>query len=51
LIDKTTVVVANLEPRVMMGIQSQAMLVAVKDEENLSVIIPEKVMSMGLKLS
>jgi tRNA-binding protein len=51
LIDKTIVVVANLEPRMMMGLESQAMLLAVKDGENLSIITPEKQMSSGLKLS
>ncbi len=51
LINKTIVVVANLEPRVMMGLESQAMLLAVKDGENLSIIAPEKQMSSGLKLS
>lgn len=51
LIDKTIVVVANLEPRMMMGLESQAMLLAVKDGENLSVIVSEKQMLSGLKLS
>jgi len=51
LIDKTIVVVANLEPRMMMGLESQAMLLAVKDGENLSIITPEKQMLSGLKLS
>jgi len=35
----------------MMGLESQAMLLAVKDGENLSIITPEKQMSSGLKLS
>lgn len=51
LIGKTIVVVANLEPRMMMGLESQAMLLAVKNEEGLSVIVPEKEMPSGLKLS
>ena len=51
LVNKTIVVVANLEPRTMMGLESQAMLLAVKDESNLSIIIPEKNMASGLKLS
>lgn len=51
LINKTIVVVANLEPRMMMGLESQAMLLAVKDGENLSVIVSEKQMLSGLKLS
>lgn len=51
LIGKTIVVVFNLEPRIMMGLESQAMLLAVKDENGLSVIIPDKEMAAGLKLS
>ncbi|MFA5087275.1 MAG: methionine--tRNA ligase subunit beta [Candidatus Paceibacterota bacterium] len=51
LVNKTIVVVANLEPRMMMGLESQAMLLAIKNEENLSVVIPEKEMPSGLKLS
>jgi methionine--tRNA ligase beta chain len=51
LVGKTLVAVANLEPRMMMGLESQAMLLAVKDENNLSLIIPEKEMLSGLKLS
>ncbi|MFA5369023.1 MAG: methionine--tRNA ligase, partial [Candidatus Paceibacterota bacterium] len=48
---KTLVVVANLEPRMMMGLESQAMILAVKDENGLSLIVPEKEMPSGLKLS
>ncbi len=48
---KTLVAVANLEPRMMMGLESQAMILAVKDENGLSLIIPEKEMPSGLKLS
>lgn len=51
LINKTIVVVFNLEPRTMLGLESQAMLLAVKDENNLSVIVPDKEMATGLKLS
>jgi methionine--tRNA ligase beta chain len=51
LVDKTLVIVANLEPRTMMGLESQAMILAVKDENGLSLIVPEKDMASGLKLS
>jgi tRNA-binding EMAP/Myf-like protein len=33
------------------GLESQAMLLAVKDESGLSLIVPQKEMQSGLKLS
>jgi methionine--tRNA ligase beta chain len=50
VVNKTIVVVANLEPREIVGLESQAMLLAVKDESGLSLIVPEKEMPSGLKL-
>jgi methionine--tRNA ligase beta chain len=51
LIGKKAVFVVNLEPRVMMGLESQAMILAVKDENNMSVLIPEKEIILGSKIS
>jgi tRNA-binding protein len=51
LIGKTAVFVINLEPRIMMGIESQAMILAVKDSENLSILVPEKNIASGSKIS
>ena len=51
LIDKTAVFVVNLEPRIMMGLESQAMILAVKDENGLSVLVPEKEIALGTKIS
>lgn len=51
LIGKTLVVVANLEPRMMMGLESQAMILAAKDETGMTLIVPDKDMASGLKLS
>lgn len=51
LIDKIIVVVFNLEPRMIMGLESQAMLLAVKDNNELSLIVPDKIMPSGLQLS
>ncbi|HOS88187.1 MAG TPA: methionine--tRNA ligase subunit beta [Candidatus Pacearchaeota archaeon] len=51
LIDKIIVIVFNLEPRMIMGLESQAMLLAVKDNNELSLIVPDKIMPSGLQLS
>lgn len=41
LIGKSVVVVANLEPATLMGVESRAMLLAARDEKGLHLIIPE----------
>ncbi len=51
LINKNVVIVANLEPRIMFGIESQGMILAVKDEDKLSVLVPEKEVKSGLKIT
>jgi methionine--tRNA ligase beta chain len=51
LINKTLIVIINLEPRMLMGLESQGMVLAVKDNNNLSVLIPEKEIIPGSKIS
>ncbi|MDD5098157.1 MAG: methionine--tRNA ligase subunit beta [Candidatus Pacebacteria bacterium] len=51
LIGKRAVFVVNLEPRIMMGLESQAMILAVKDIDNMSILIPEKEILPGSKIS
>jgi len=52
LIDKTIVIVANLEPKELMGIISNGMLLAAHDSEgNPVILIPEKEVSSGVKVS
>ncbi|MDD3292487.1 MAG: methionine--tRNA ligase subunit beta [Candidatus Pacebacteria bacterium] len=51
LINKNVVIVANLEPRLMFGTESQGMILAVKDEDKLSVLVPEKEIKSGLKIT
>jgi methionine--tRNA ligase beta chain len=51
LINKNVVIVANLEPRIMFGIESQGMILAVKDEDDLSVLVPDKEIKSGLKIT
>lgn len=51
LINKNVVVIVNLEPRIMFNIESQGMILAVKDENNLSVLVPEREIKNGLKIT
>jgi len=51
LINKTLIVIINLEPRMLMGLESQGMVLAVKDNNNLSVLVPEKEIVPGTKIS
>jgi len=48
LVGKTIVVVTNLEPARLMGVESNGMLLAASDDEgNLSIIGPEKAIKAG----
>lgn len=51
LINKTVIAIINLEPRMLMGLESQGMVLAVKDNNNLSVLVPEKEITPGSKIS
>ncbi|MCK9446161.1 methionine--tRNA ligase subunit beta [bacterium] len=51
LINKTLIVIINLEPRMLMGLESQGMVLAVKDINNLSILVPEKEIVPGSKIS
>lgn len=42
LIGKQIVIVANLEPRKLMGLESQGMVLCASDENGLALIYPEK---------
>jgi methionyl-tRNA synthetase len=44
------VVVANLEPTKLMGVESQAMLLAARDEKGLKLIAPEGEILPGTKV-
>ncbi|MDD5217151.1 MAG: hypothetical protein PHN49_10500 [Candidatus Omnitrophica bacterium] len=50
LLGKKIVVVDNLEPAVIRGVESQGMLLAASDEQSLSLVIPERQMSCGAKV-
>ncbi|TRZ95711.1 methionine--tRNA ligase subunit beta [bacterium] len=47
LVGKEVVVVDNLEPAVLRGVESQAMLLATHDENGIVIISPEKEVSVG----
>ncbi|MCG2712515.1 MAG: hypothetical protein L6416_09370 [Candidatus Omnitrophica bacterium] len=47
LLDKQIVIVNNLEPTVLRGVESQGMLLAASDENDLSLIVPEKKLICG----
>jgi methionyl-tRNA synthetase len=51
LIGKLIVVVANLKPAKLMGIESQGMLLAAKDGEKLSILTVENQLKPGAKIS
>jgi methionyl-tRNA synthetase len=47
LVGKQVVVVDNLEPAVLRGIESQAMLLAAGDENGICIIVPERQVQLG----
>lgn len=47
LIDKQIIIVANLEPRSLMGQESQGMLLAASAEGELSLLAPDKLITPG----
>jgi len=47
LVGKEVVVVDNLEPAVLRGVESQAMLLATGDENGMAIIKPEREVSVG----
>lgn len=51
LINKKIIIVANLEPKIMFGEESRGMILAAKDSSNLSVLVLEKDIASGTKLS
>jgi methionine--tRNA ligase beta chain len=51
LIDKKVVVVVNLLPRKIMGFDSEAMVLAVKDSKDLSLLNIDKEIELGSRVS
>ncbi len=51
LVGKSVVLVVNLEPKIMFNMESQGMILAVKDSDDLSVLVPEREIVPGSKIS
>lgn len=51
LVGKEIVVVANLEPKVLFGLESQGMLLVANDNGNPVLLMPEKEVTPGTKIS
>lgn len=51
LVGRQVVVVANLENAKLRGVESQGMLLAASDGERIVILIPEKKVSPGVKVS
>jgi methionyl-tRNA synthetase len=47
LLDKQVIVVDNLEPAVLRGVESQGMLLAASDENGITIITPQKEVKLG----
>ena len=47
LIGKQVVVVDNLEPAVLRGVESQGMILAASDENGIFVVSPDRLMKLG----
>lgn len=50
LVGREIIIVANLEPRALMGIESQGMLLAAKDENGPVILMPEKEVPPGSRI-
>lgn len=51
LIGKKVLILANLKPRRIMGIESQGMVLAVSDGESLSLLVPDREVREGSRAS
>ena len=51
LVGKQIVVVANLEPAVLRGVESQGMLLAASADNEIVIITPDKVVPSGSPIS
>jgi len=48
---KNVVVITNIEPATIRGVESQGMILAAKDSNGLSVLVPEKDVEIGSTIS
>lgn len=47
LVGKQIAIVANLEPRKLMGLESNGMILAASDENSLALLVPDKEIKIG----
>lgn len=47
LVDKQVVVIDNLEPAILRGVESQAMLLAAQDDQGICIVSPGRQMKLG----
>lgn len=50
LVNTNRIFIINLEPRSMMGLESQGMILAAGNEDGISTLIPDKEMSQGTEV-
>ena len=51
LIGRQVIIVKNLQPATIRGVESQGMILAVKDSEGLSLLTPDRKVSLGHRVS
>lgn len=51
LLGRQVIVVKNLEPAKIRGVESNAMLLATKDDKTLAILVPEKEVKIGSPIS
>ncbi len=51
MVGKKVPMLINLQPRKVMGIESQAMILAAEDEDKLTILVPEKDVKSGSEVS
>jgi len=51
LVDKQILIVANLEPRTLRGVESRGMILAIKHKGGLALITPDQEVPVGLRVS
>ncbi len=50
LLNKTVVIIANLEPKKLRGVESQGMLLAADDGKNVALLMPDKEVKLGARI-
>ena len=48
--DKNVVVIANLQPKKMFGIESNVMILAAEDEKTISILTPDRLVKAGSRI-